>query len=335
MNEKGCWIFISHSSQDIEKIRFIRNEFEKYGQNPLAFHLKCLSTDTEGGRQELDSLIRREIDARDWFVYCESEAARSSSYVQMERTYVESIHNKKLIWHINLDDSMEKIREQIRVISTNLQVYIAYSHADTLLLEKIALILENRGFQVWSDRKLIGSINFLDQIESKISTIAKKGFFLLLITKNTNLERLDLEYNSAYQNNAVIIVLIFEGALTKAAAAQRYKTINIYAVPFIPHDEDMHLITNLVLAGLEHKILGAIETKAKVLDFESNLQVALNYENRVHRQPARFVKALGAVDDYCEVYEFPCCGTVVLTGDGEGISPHRADGCSFEHKKSN
>ena len=36
----GCWIFLSHSSRDIEKVRIVRNEFEKLGHNPLAFHLK-------------------------------------------------------------------------------------------------------------------------------------------------------------------------------------------------------------------------------------------------------------------------------------------------------
>ena len=61
MDDKGCWIFISHSSADIKKIRIIRNEFEKYGQNPLAFHLKCLSTDTDAGCIELENLIKREI----------------------------------------------------------------------------------------------------------------------------------------------------------------------------------------------------------------------------------------------------------------------------------
>lgn len=68
----GCWIFLSHSSYDIEKVRIVRNEFERLGHNPLAFQLKCLSTDTEEGRYELDSLIKREIDARGWFVFCES-----------------------------------------------------------------------------------------------------------------------------------------------------------------------------------------------------------------------------------------------------------------------
>ncbi len=55
----GCWIFLSHSSHDIEKVHLVRNEFERLGHNPLAFHLKCLSTDTEEGQHELDSLITR------------------------------------------------------------------------------------------------------------------------------------------------------------------------------------------------------------------------------------------------------------------------------------
>lgn len=38
----GCWIFLSHASKDIDSVRRVRNEFEKYGQNPLAFHLRCL-----------------------------------------------------------------------------------------------------------------------------------------------------------------------------------------------------------------------------------------------------------------------------------------------------
>lgn len=88
MRGGGCWIFLSHSSKDIDKVRLIRNEFEKLGHNPLAFHLRCLSTDTEQGRKELDSLIKREIDAREWFVFCESPAASISPYVAEEHAYI-------------------------------------------------------------------------------------------------------------------------------------------------------------------------------------------------------------------------------------------------------
>lgn len=77
MREGGCWIFLSHSSKDIDKVRLIRNEFEKMEHNPLAFHLRCLSADTEEGRKELDSLIKREIDAREWFVFARAQRLQS------------------------------------------------------------------------------------------------------------------------------------------------------------------------------------------------------------------------------------------------------------------
>ena len=66
-------------------------------QNPLAFHLKCLKTDTVEGRQELEGLIKREIDSRDWFVFCESDAAKKSQYVNMEKEYIIKSGKKKIL----------------------------------------------------------------------------------------------------------------------------------------------------------------------------------------------------------------------------------------------
>ena len=40
----------------------MRNEFERLGHNPLAFHLKCLTDKTEDGKIELFDLINREIE---------------------------------------------------------------------------------------------------------------------------------------------------------------------------------------------------------------------------------------------------------------------------------
>ena len=88
MKKGGCWIFLSHSSEDIEKVRIIRNEFELYTHNPLAFHLRCLSDETPEKKRELDELIRREIDCREWFVFCESAASARSDYVKMEKDYI-------------------------------------------------------------------------------------------------------------------------------------------------------------------------------------------------------------------------------------------------------
>ena len=66
-SNKGGYIFLSHSHDDIDKVRKIRNHLEKDGFEPLCFYLKCLEDDSE-----IEDLIKREIDAREWFVFINS-----------------------------------------------------------------------------------------------------------------------------------------------------------------------------------------------------------------------------------------------------------------------
>ena len=68
MQKDGGWIFISHSHLDIELVRKIRNELEAKGFEPLLFYLKCLNDDSE-----IEDLIKREINEREWFIYVDSE----------------------------------------------------------------------------------------------------------------------------------------------------------------------------------------------------------------------------------------------------------------------
>mgnify|MGYP000774152934 FL=1 len=73
MNKDGGWIFISHSHLDIDIVRRIRNKLEDRGFEPLMFFLKCLNDDNE-----IESLIKREINEREWFIYVESDNAANS-----------------------------------------------------------------------------------------------------------------------------------------------------------------------------------------------------------------------------------------------------------------
>ena len=57
MEHGGCYIFLSHASANIN----IRNEFESLGQNPIAFHLRCLDENYKGRDEELCNLIYRVI----------------------------------------------------------------------------------------------------------------------------------------------------------------------------------------------------------------------------------------------------------------------------------
>ena len=52
----------------------------------LMFYLKCLSDENE-----IEELIKREIDEREWFIYADSQNARASRWVQTEREYIETL----------------------------------------------------------------------------------------------------------------------------------------------------------------------------------------------------------------------------------------------------
>jgi hypothetical protein len=62
-----AWVFVSHSHQDSDAVRSVRHEFERLHANPLLFFLMCLNDD-----EEVDSLIKREITARKFFLLCDS-----------------------------------------------------------------------------------------------------------------------------------------------------------------------------------------------------------------------------------------------------------------------
>ncbi len=76
---EGAWIFLSHSNKDFDQVRELRSILEEKEHHPLMFFLKCLSDE-----DEIDDLIRREIEVRSWFILCDSENARNSAWVQQE-----------------------------------------------------------------------------------------------------------------------------------------------------------------------------------------------------------------------------------------------------------
>jgi TIR domain len=85
-----AWVFVSHSTRDLSEIRKIRNETELQGGEPLLFFLKCVSDS-----DELDILLKREIEARRYFLLCDSAAASASKWVQDEVRHVASLPGKR------------------------------------------------------------------------------------------------------------------------------------------------------------------------------------------------------------------------------------------------
>ena len=126
----GGWLFLSHSEKDVALVRDVRNRLENHGFQPITFFLKCL-TDND----ELDVLIRREIEARKWFLLIDSPNSRDSHWVRAECAHARSLPGKKIFvldsetdWITQLEDFMFRTR-----------IYLSHSPLDA---EAAAAILD-------------------------------------------------------------------------------------------------------------------------------------------------------------------------------------------------
>ena len=99
------YVFISHSQNDITKVRQVRDYLESKSFEPILFNLKCL-TDSD---DELTDLVKREISTRKWFLYLDSNNAGRSARVQAEVSYARDI--QKQIFKVNLESGwlMQKL----------------------------------------------------------------------------------------------------------------------------------------------------------------------------------------------------------------------------------
>lgn len=327
MGKKGCWIFLSHSSADITKVRQIRNEFERYGHNPLAFHLKCLNDDTEEGKRELSDLIIREIDSREWFVFCESLAASKSQYVQLEKEHILKT-GKVNIWSIEMSKPIEEIRVLIRDICRQIKVFVSYAHRDRELAMRLVNVLSEKDFDVWTYEDMCVGSSWTDQINTAINDAAQYGFVLALITDNY-LDSFSCHAEALVAKNkqAIVIPLVFG----KTTVPDEFAKYRYYRIPDIPSDDDIHTIVELIEAELQRQIKGPI-VQSYALNKLKEVYEKLNYEGRYHSQEAVLISTSGSYDDYIEVYEFPCCGLKIAVGDGP-VSRFRADGCCCERKE--
>ncbi len=197
---QGGFIFLSHSHDDIIKVREIRNSLEEEGFEPLCFYLKCLESD-----EEVASLIKREIDAREWFIFLNSENSRKSRWVQMERDYITSNPDKKILT-INLDD-IQSISNAIHTISHNLRIYIASHPADHAIVTTLQQQLQDKDYLVCSavDCITAGS-DWQTDIQSAIAEASQDGCVIALLTPNSvNSTGLMQDVEMALQRNGCLI----------------------------------------------------------------------------------------------------------------------------------
>lgn len=209
MEHGGCFIFLSHSTKNMDMVRRIRNEFECLGQNPIAFYLRCLDENYPNRDEELWNLIYREIDAREWFVYCQSPEAEASEPVQKEKAYIQQ-SGKNKFWEIDITADWETIRNRIHKIVADLEVFISYSREDTTVANVLKKVLIDADYAVWDPAyDMKNDKLFLNQISDAILRCAYKGFYVLMISEHSIRSKyVEWELEFATSQSAWIIPVI-------------------------------------------------------------------------------------------------------------------------------
>ena len=173
-----AWIFVSHSKQDLAKVRQVRDALEKAGAEPILFFLKCLSD-----HDEVDGLIKREIDARYFFLLCDSANAKKSKWVQDEVAHVKSLHGRR-IELIDLDSDWAVQLTGITNLVSNATAYFSYSVVDRVAVDSVRSALMERDFATWDARHdLLGGEHWGDEIRSAIEAAARFGYFLHFMSR--------------------------------------------------------------------------------------------------------------------------------------------------------
>ena len=107
--------------------RKLRDILEYLECEPLLFYLKCL----DDNDTELQTFIKREIEARNIFLYCKSHNSESSSWVKKELDYIKSFDSNRL-YTIDIDKNLTHgmiglLQTIIDIVQGN-QIFISYSH---------------------------------------------------------------------------------------------------------------------------------------------------------------------------------------------------------------
>ena len=215
--EKEIWIFLSHSNKDFAKVRMIRNYLEERSCRPLMFYLKCLSND-----DEIDGLIKREIDCRTRFIICESENSRGSKWVQSEVKYIKS--QQRAYETIDLSQTDEQIKAQLEELVKSTQIFFSYSRRDDDIVRSVyshicKYDIKCMGvdpdfftgkFYYWDPNEDPGTLQ--ETFTNQIDLAREFGFVVFFASENSmSSQFVAMELKDAAEKGASILVLLMDG----------------------------------------------------------------------------------------------------------------------------
>lgn len=201
-----AWIFVSHSSQDLAQVRVVRNYLEAKAASPLLFHLRALEVP-----EEFWPLIEREIHARNFFLYCESESAAASQWVQRERAAVEALAKKRpvRIGSIRVDTEIDRTRLDDFLSTT--RVFPSYARRDLHIVKPFLEALVLNGFEVFRDYEMVAGGDLVSVIRSELNAAAERGWVIVFLSRaSLDSEWVKAEMLAAIHNRARIVPVMLE-----------------------------------------------------------------------------------------------------------------------------
>lgn len=232
MDENHAWVFVSHASADLARVREVRNLLEARGTSPLLFHLKSLRKPNQ-----FWPLIKREIAERNFFLYCDSEAAEASEWVARERREVEAARMMRPIRLGRIKVDGERLdTAALDDFVSDINAYISYTRRDGTIVNEYCAALERSGFNTLLDYESIAvGTSIGDAIDASMRSVAENGWFLAFISaeyvrrgwsgESDALLRLEFEKASQYGRKLVPIVLekeVLTGPIGSAIAKMQY-----------------------------------------------------------------------------------------------------------------
>lgn len=182
-NNNEIWVFLSHSHEDYEKVRKVRDMLEDQHMRPLMFFLKCLND-----HDEIDSLIKREIDCRTRFILCDTEESRKSAWVQREVEYIKSKDRNFDVLDLTTDE--ENVLKQIEEIKKKATIFISYNRDEYLLAEKVYNRLCKYDFDIRLDKYFMRrGCDFVEENMMSIDQACRKGTVIALLRDRVLTER--------------------------------------------------------------------------------------------------------------------------------------------------
>lgn len=219
------------------------------------FFLKCLDD-----HSELHDLIRREIEARTWFLLCDSEAARQSRWVREERELIRSIPGK-YSETVNLDRPLASQLERIDALCRRATVYLSYARDDTSIPARyLADELARHDYYLRGIEWDIDFENVQASIQRHIDDALAHGFVVLLLSARSakkEFVRAEIEYalaKAAADRSGLIVPVLFGDPEEVLAGFSRRTQTQLRSIGWLTFDEaDVQAAAAKLVADLKSR----------------------------------------------------------------------------------